>query len=231
MSDYGKPPVSLGSFTPEWEEFMHYLYLPVRMPGSDFRLPPNLDFMRAALWRAVSDCWVASVHPNRWLPYVYVSAVRGFATPGNPLNRPGWHCDDFGGEDINYIWSDRYPTRFLQLAEGSGVKLGIPADDQESMTAFDWLAANASKSYPELSIETYPDSTILRLDPYVIHTTPVIPAPGGMRSFFKISLSEHRYNLRGNSHNHLFDYDWPMHDRAVVRNQQDGPQDYVEDTG
>lgn len=78
-------------------------------------------------------------------------------------------------------------------------------------------------------IITYPDSTVLRLDPYVIHDTPLIPAPGGMRSFFKISVSTNRYDLVGNSHNYLFDYAWPMTDRAALRNQPHGNRDYSED--
>ena len=67
-------------------------------------------------------------------------------------------------------------------------------------------------------IRTYPDKTLMRLDPSVIHAAPEIPAPGGERSFFKVSFSNSRYNLRGNSRNYLLDYDWPMYDRAAVRN-------------
>jgi hypothetical protein len=72
------------------------------------------------------------------------------------------------------------------------------------------------------SIVTYPVGRMLKLNPYVIHDTPMIPAPGGMRSFFKISVSNQRYNLRGNSHNHLFDYEWEMVDREALRNQPVG---------
>lgn len=52
--------------------------------------------------------------------------------------------------------------------------------------------------------------------------TPEIPPPGGMRSFFKISVSTHRYDLLGNSHNYLLDYSWPMLDRQTLRNQPSG---------
>lgn len=232
---YGEAPVDLGEFQPlpDWQEFMHYLYLPVRLPRHEWydssrdgcvNLPERLEFLHDATQRALYDARETASHLDD--PYVYVTARRGFATPGNPLNRPGWHCDDFGGSDLNYIWSDRYPTRLLLAPDG----LTIPEDDAASMEAFDALAWQAEHTLaPSLTIEDAPNGHLLRLSPYVIHDTPVIPEPGGMRSFFKISVSTHRYNLLGNSHNHLLDYDWPMYDRATVRNQPGGNGDYVQE--
>lgn len=220
---YGEAPVMIRQgFTPEWDEFMHYLYLPVIMRGGSLRMPVNLYFLRHVVIEALEDHRRVSRERH---PYVYVSARLGMATPGNPLNRPGWHCDDFGGNDLNYIWSSRYPTRFLEK-DGPGKWL-ISPDDSKSMRDFTDLAENCDRSGGV--IRTYPDNSILRLTPHVIHDTPIIPAPGGLRSFFKISISTHRYNLRGNSHNYLFDYNWPMYSRAQVRNQPGGHGDYVQD--
>lgn len=238
---YGSAPIDLGPLDLEWDEFMHYLYLPVRIPARDgsqldpgrgwpvgvwaewddeqellaeWGLPPRLWFLRDTLKEAVADARRTTQHLAD--PYVYVTARRGYATPGNPLNRPGWHCDDFGGTDLNYIWSDTYPTRFLRSTK----PLTLPEDDQQSMMVMgDFAHVAENMDHPTLSVEDGPVGHLLRLDPFVIHDTPIIPAPGGMRSFFKISVSSHRYNLRGNSRNHLLDYDWPMCDRDQLRNQ------------
>lgn len=228
---YGEAPIDLGDFQPlpEWHEFMHYLYLPVRLPADegggvpDVVLPPRLEFLREAVEVALYDARTTTEHLDD--PYIYVTARRGFATPGNPLNRPGWHCDDFGGTDLNYIWTDRWPTRFLTAPDG----LTIPEDDAASMETFEALAWQAENTHaPSLWFEdNWATGRLLRLSPYVIHDTPIIPEPGGMRSFFKVSVSTHRYNLLGNSHNHLLAYDWPLYDRAVVRNQPGGNSDYV----
>lgn len=236
-SYYGEAPVDLGRFdpVPSWDEFMHYLYLPVRLPlddggrqtHDDATLPPRLEFMREAVYRAINQ---AIAQPHLRDPYVYVTARRGFATPGNPLNRPGWHCDDFGGTDLNYIWSDAWPTRFL-LADDP---LPIPEDDVASMEEMLEYAKDAEVGprvdvplVAGLRVVDGAPGHLLRLSPYVVHDTPQIPAPGGMRSFFKISVSTHRYDLAGNSHNHLLDYDWPMVDRQALRNQpQAGNRDY-----
>lgn len=51
-----------------------------------------------------------------------------------------------------------------------------------------------------------------------------------MRQYVKISLSDHRYNLENNSHNYLFDYDWPMFGREATRNDpQQAQRDYVDE--
>lgn len=193
---------------------MHYLYLPVVMPdgeGDDWgvQLPERLEFLRSLIHR------VMDAEQRRGLDltsqYVYVTARRGYATPGNPLNRPGWHTDGFGSGDVNYIWTDRYPTRFAV----GGFK-DISDDHVRSAEQFEGQVIDNLMGWVPVS-EGEP-STVYRLDPFVVHSTPIIPAPGGDRSFLKISVSPDRYNLLGNSHNHLFDYDWKMWSRAEVRN-------------
>lgn len=235
MSHYGEGPVVIAAFDlPEWQEFMHYLYLPVRIPFRDsggkrgLWLPERLSFLHNPVGWAVRDAITIAEHLED--PYVYVTARRGFATPGNPLNRPGWHCDDFGGTDLNYIWSDAYPTRVMTALPGI---IQLSSDDGESMIQMENLAQYAERNRagydswtmppdPVVRTAQMPVNTLLRLTPHVIHDTPVIPPPGGMRSFFKISVSSHRYDLIGNSHNHLLDYDWPMTSRVEMRNRPDG---------
>ena len=38
------------------------------------------------------------------------------------------------------------------------------------------------------------------------------------RTFFKLSFSKDKYDLKGNSHNYLFDYNWEMRERKENRN-------------
>jgi hypothetical protein len=121
----------------DWTEFMHYLYLPVVMPGQgdEMRLPPNLEFARPVVDYVLQAEGFVSMDDPR---YVYVTARRGFAAPGNPLNRPGWHADGFGTDDVNYIWADAYPTR---IAEGE--MEGISDDHVVSARQFDVTCENA----------------------------------------------------------------------------------------
>jgi hypothetical protein len=203
---YGEAPVDIGAFDLPWEEFMHYLYLPVRLRATvseqqGIQIPARLEMVRPLVRAALADARVNG-YTN---PYVYVTARRGVATPDNPLNRPGWHTDGFGTFDRNYIWWDRFPTRFAQ-----GPFTDISHDHLASMAQFEEQA-------PKGLVFTFPDRHLYRLTPYVVHTTPRVDEMGE-RSFLKISISNHRYNLKGNSHNYLLDYDWEMFARSDLRN-------------
>lgn len=210
MTAYGTPPVAVAAFElDEWTEFLHYLYLPVVLPESvqGIVLPRRLRFLHDVVTAAMLD---AAIRLGRDLndDHIYVTARRGHATPDNPLNRPGWHCDGFGTDDVNYVWWDRWPTRFAV-----GEFTDISSDHHESMRQFD---AQAPALEPVTPLPQ--DRTLYRLDPFCVHTTPAIPPEGGMRSFVKVSISRHRYNLVGNSHNHGLDYRWQMFPRDVARN-------------
>lgn len=230
MRRYGLAPEPFKrDFLPAWHEYMHYLYLPVVIESvgvHDIRLPPNLEFLRP-----VVDAICIAELDGDGSKHVYVTARRGFATPGNPLNRPGWHADGFGTNDINFIWADRWPTRFAL-----GEFTDISTDHVVSAAQFEQQVMDAPGIGPSyyagtIRVEDGVPGTVYRLDPSVVHATPIIPPPGGDRSFFKISVSPDRYNLLGNSHNHLFDYDWKMWSRSEVRNDpayaggDSGPQE------
>lgn len=215
---YGAKPESLGVLELEWDEYLHFMYLPVMIEGDRRIVVPNqLEFLREQIVSITLGEWNRRLDTgsSMW-QYVYVTARRGYATPGNPLNRPGWHTDGFGGEDVNYVWTDRFPTLFAEQEFR-----GVSDDHVTSVHEFE----------EQLDVERivrYPDRTLLRLDPFVVHAAPEIPAPGGERSFFKVSFSDERYNLKGNSHNHDLDYSWPMFSRDEVRND---PARAGKDTG
>lgn len=184
-------------------EFMTYQNLPVMISSIDsgFRLPPNLQSIRGLLCLALADMWVNATVTD----YIYVTAKKGWATPDNLLNRSGWHCDGFGTDDINYIWSDGSPTRFVDQEFHD-----ISDDHHESMRQFE------EQIIPESIVYAQP-RTLYRLDFHVVHSTPVITKPE-LRSFIKISFSNSKYNLENNSHNYQFEYDWEMHPRDIDRN-------------
>lgn len=216
---YGEPPHAVAEFVPSWDEFMHYLYLPILMPETEtcstcdgeaqmgFRIPERLAFAREAVDLACIDyCMMLGGDLND--TYVYLTARRGYATPDNPINRPGWHCDGFGTDDMNYVWCDRWPTEVAVQNFGE-----ISPDHIVSVAEF------KSRIHPPSVREINP-FTLYRFTPFVVHAAPYasVPSRGGMRSFLKISFSKHRYNLVGNSHNYLFDYEWKMYDRELIRN-------------
>lgn len=197
---YGELPQDLGIMEMPTKEMLFWLYCPVSIPGRSFILPDNLiqfGDMLDAIWDHEADLCRES--------YIYLTAKTLFIPPGATPNRPGWHADGFGTEDINYIWYDRCPTEFL---EGS---FTLPEDDKASMEAMEFEAVDKMPV-------TYPDRHLLRLTPRVVHR--VNPdCPPGMRTFLKVSISKDRYNLEGNSVNHHLHDQWPSLPRMSGRNQ------------
>lgn len=224
MSAYGKAPALLGQFHFTLPEVMYYLYLPVFMDDapegkrgyvSGIRLPPNVECCRDL----IKFCMTTQA---RRFKYAYLSARKGWATPDNPLNRPGWHCDGFGSDDLNFLWWRGPSTRFATGDFGE-----ISADHKVSMDQF---AGRIERGIDagDIGIDSPPATFLYGVDPYVVHATPILKE-GCMRQYVKVSLSDHRYDLYNNSHNYLFDYDWPMQDRDVVRNDTHSAQrDYSE---
>lgn len=197
MTRYGGRPTLIRSFDITLPEMMFYQYLPVVMPGSQVMLPPNVECCREMIG--------ATGLYARNYKYVYLTAKKGWASPGNPLNRPGWHCDGFGSDDLNFIWW-----------RGVGTVFAVQEFNDISDDHFISIEQFKEQIKPEF-IRTGDAKHLYMLDSTVVHAPPEIKE-GGMRQFIKISLSNDRYNLVDNSHNYLFDYDWKMHPRSVIRN-------------
>lgn len=202
MGKYGLPPVDLGRVDLAPVEMMFWLYCPVKMAdASQMAIPDNLTQFMPLLDRVRDDC------RGRWrASYVYLTAKTLWVTQDNPGNRPGWHSDGFMTDDLNYIWSDRDGTLFWVPVD----TFDFTQDHTASLAEMDALASLGP-------LKTYPDKTLLRLDETVIHRVNDFKAPG-VRSFVKVSVSRHKYNLVGNSINHLLPNDWYFAPRSDERN-------------
>lgn len=198
---FSRAPTIIGQVEIDCRELMFVQYMPIAMPGMSFRLPRNL-FCFMPLLEAIPVGQIDA------FTYVYLTAKRLFVGPNCAGNRPGWHTDGFGTDDINFIWSDSMPTEFC-------VQEFSLSDDHDVS-----LVQMARQAKPE-NIITFPVGSLLQLDSSMVHRVPQTMA-SGYRTFVKISVSRERYNLIGNAHNYLFDYDWPMVERKAARNHPVG---------
>ena len=198
---YGALPADLGLVDISPVEMMFWMYCPIATPREMMAVPANLrQFM--PIIHAIEE-YDYEAFAGR---YVYLTAKTLWVSGDYIGNRPGWHSDGFGTRDVNYIWSDRAPTEFLHD------HFELPADCPEAMEVMEERASRANAQ-----IVTYPDRHLLRLDPRVIHRSPVGFA-AGMRTFVKVSISPDRYDLEGNSVNHEIAERWPLRPRATDRN-------------
>lgn len=194
---YSHEPTIIGQHHIQCDEMMFVQDMLIALPGKAVRLPRQLR----CFWPLVEDVLAVGV-PND--SHIYLTAKRLFVSPTCCWNRPGWHIDGFGTDDKNYLWSDSFPTEFCVQP------FDLSDDHALSMVEMEQQVRREN-------ICTYDNNLLLGLDTAVVHqVAPVLSC--GVRTFAKISISRNRYNLRGNAHNDLIDYDWLMVDRALDRN-------------
>ena len=198
---YGALPLDCGLVDIDPVEMLYWMYCPISLPGGAVWLPDNLKQFMPILSAACHQ------EPERFRgEYVYLTAKRIWVGGNFIGNRPGWHSDGFGTDDLNFIWFDRASTEFIQS------DFELPPDCENAMAIMGDIANR-------LPVCVYPSRHLLRLDQFVIHRSPVGFEPG-MRTFVKVSISKDRYNLEGNSVNHLLPASWPMVPRQAERNHQ-----------
>lgn len=199
---YGDLPKDLGPIEISPVEMMYWMYCPIHTPKEGMRIPENLH-----QFYPIMDA-ILRHEPDLSDKYIYITAKVLWVSGDFIGNRPGWHTDGFGTDDVNYIWYDRARTEFM------AGKFDLPEDCSDAMAAMaEWDRGQG--------FITYPEKHLLRLTPSMIHRSPV-KFEAGMRAFVKVSISRDRYNLQGNSINHEFEERWEMLPRNTARNHPTG---------
>lgn len=182
-----------------------YLYLPISLKGSpEITLPLDIRY-NTGLLAMIFNCLQSFGDIEN--KYVYLSLERSMVAKGKTQKRPGFHCDGYLTEDSNFLWANTLPTQFLL---GNYIVYG----NHHDTSLFDIYAKeNIGNIYPAGIKE------IIRTGPTDIHAaTKNTHFKEVDRTFAKISISDDRYNLKGNSINTELEYDWKMYDREAVRN-------------
>ena len=208
---YGSSPIEIASDTiVDNSEMYFYQYLPIKLLGvTELSIPDRLKNIETICINIVDDffnCVCQKDLTKYGQFYIYLTAKCLYVKGGENLNRMGWHCDGFMSDDINYIWCDSIPTEYV-----TG-EFELVQDHEKSIEQMNRLF------YHSQPLKCKPNS-IYRLDETVIHRCDYNRSKDAvLRNFVKVSFSKERYNLRGNSHNYLLDYDWEMKERNQSRN-------------
>lgn len=198
--NYGHLPDDLGLIDLAPVEMMFWMYCPIRTPSDGLVIPDTLRQFSPIVRAALRD----EQERGEAYSYAYLAAKTLWVSGEHIGNRPGWHSDGFGTDDVNYVWYDRAATQFLSDY------FELPDDCSDAMAIMAERAAGKG-------LVCFRDKHLLRLTPSVIHRSPVGFEPG-MRTFVKVSLSNDRYNLEGNSINHRLTERWPLVPRLAERN-------------
>lgn len=192
--------IVIGEFELNPQEMCFIQYLPIKMKNEiNLYIPPNLEWVKPLVLESLLDS-----KQDVLGHYIYLTVKYLYTSAGYTGNREGWHIDGYLSEDMNYIWYDKFPTEFV---EGD---FFLSKDHNKSLREMEEQA----EGRPVICL---PENSLIRVDTSLVHRTPE-NISGGLRAFVKISFSKHRYNLKGNAHNHLIKYDWKMYNRDAKRN-------------
>ncbi|WP_343321445.1 hypothetical protein [Sphingobacterium multivorum] len=219
MKMYGSEPIEIATdVVVDNDQMYFYQYLPIKLAGftDSIALPKQLDRLNLIIEKVVKDFQSKVLKPKYGVTYkslneyrdhyIYLTAKCLYIKSGENLNRLGWHCDGFMSDDINYIWCDCIPTEYVIGT------FELIQDHRESIEQMNRLFYNSEP------LKCKPNS-IYRLDETVIHRCDYNHSKDAvLRHFVKVSFSKEKYNLKGNSHNYLLDYNWEMKDRDYSRN-------------
>lgn len=192
--EYGKAPISFGVQKLHPQEYCYIQDMPIAFPEGKVKIPSNLEWIRPLVNIAIEN--------GDKKGYIYVTVKRMPVTAGSYITRPGWHCDGFGSNDITYIWSDCYPTEFA-------VQPFILSDDCDESLKEMQQQYEGQRMY-------FPNSTLLRLDQFVVHRAGHITRDC-VRTFVKITFSDKIFNLEGSAKNYLLNYDWSYQPRNLFK--------------
>lgn len=209
MTLYGNLPTDLGLVGEDinCDEMMYYLYLPVKLKGGWseileprlFKYTPIIDAVFKDV-RAMGGDWENS--------NIYLTVKTVFVSHGCMSQRAGWHSDGFMTDDINYIWYTDVPTMFWD----THLKYGFIQDHEQSIHEMRSFCGEVGR------IKRYPNRHLLRMDETVIHKTDITSTFFGVRTFVKVSVSDHTYALKGNSVNPYLPLGVEYKEREETRN-------------
>lgn len=189
---------------------MRCLDMPIKMPGSDYRLPAEFAPWSEAVAMAASFEHTHNKDVDNF--YAYLTVDQKPVEAGASQRKSGLHVDGYQGArispkvacDRSYIVVSSTPPIIHNQA------FSVEHLDDSEVNVFhefDRLAHESSAIIPK-------SFQMVFMDCYTVHgTRPMLQ--GGGRTFFRLSYSVRQYDRLGNSHNHLFDYKWEMVERSI----------------
>lgn len=202
---YGDLPKNLGVKIAKVNEMCFYQYLPIKLKSMDIMVLEKRLYSLRSLLNQIEKDFIEDFGNKLFKEsYVYLTVKKLFQTAGSNFNRPGYHSDGFMTNDINYIWSDNTGTIF------NHGHFNLSQNDSDSILEMQNQADERCENI-------YKDGSLLRLNQFNIHKCQEVKIDR-MRTFIKVSFSKDKYDLIGNSHNYLLNYNWEMKERKYERN-------------
>lgn len=217
-----RKPLSLGVLTAEEIAILanpqpgvpRTLDLPIKFPGSDYRLPAALKVYESIIRRAAD--FEAAIN-GKCLDeyYCYLTVDGGWVEPDTLQREAPCHVDGFQGArwrpkvrgNHSYTVSNAVPTAYYVQP------FDFDLLDEEKHNFFWEMNRQVALTNSEFAWQPENGEMTL-MDCYCVHRG--TPATVRIyRTFIRISFEARIFDRLGNAHNPLFQYDWPMVKRDI----------------
>lgn len=195
-------------------ESARVLDMPIRFPGTDYRLPRELGYLRKALQECI-DVY-ESVHPNPSRGYCYLTFDHKLVRPDVLMREAPAHVDGFQGAR----WLDNPRAINNSITIDSclpTVYYPMPFDfDALDIAKHDFFWEMNNQIAKDNSAHTWKANVfdIAWMNGYCVHRG--AEAPHAMeRRWMRLSWEDRIFDRLGNAHNPLFEYDWEMVERDI----------------
>ncbi len=177
--------------------------LPIKFPGTEYRIPAELSGIRQLLETCVA--FNRTVDHTEGSRYVYLSLQRTYTTPGRKQRSEKIHVDGIQGPRIQpkvevehgYVMVDRDPTIFFPGPIDMS-NIDVDVHDMEQVFA---QRVDRGRSM------SFPVGTIAMIDGCCVHEA-IASSQAGPRGFFRLLYAARPYDRIGNSFNALFSEDY-----------------------
>jgi hypothetical protein len=210
-------------FSKRDNKYLWVMDMPIKLPFSQICIPNEFsqftDFFKTVIQ------FEKMINPNFDQTYAYLCIDQRQVEPNGFQRRPGWHADSFITKNTHLQYNENFSpvmdTVYLAYdclaTEFNKGPFSFPKSvDNHSNDAVLQHFESSAKSH---NIITFPNHTILKMDPCCVHrvqmnnTNFIID-----RTFIKLTFTTEIFNRLGNDHNKLFDYNWPLFQRGMERN-------------
>jgi hypothetical protein len=185
------------------------LDMPIKFPGTDYRLPKEVQFLKDIIKKAISHEHV--INPNINDYYCYLTFDRRLVSKGKTTRKAGLHVDGFQGARLG----DKLPIDHSYLLHSDLATL-FYNQPFKVHNSWDKNCHNYFEGFEKQkllsNVVTYPNNSWLLIDAYCLHEAPMV-LEDTYRTFLRLSFTVREFDRLGNAHNPLFNYDWEMFPR------------------
>jgi hypothetical protein len=178
-------------------------WLPIKLPGTEYVLPPEYEQFREALEKMIG--FEHAINPDVDETYAYFTVDAGFVEAGNTHRKKGAHSDGF--QSILIDPKNKTSRFYAAFNAVPTLHHNQPFDVSHLDPGIDNFFWEFERQVDPARTEEVDPYDIVMMDAYTVHEAGEATEDTS-RVFMRLSYEYRPFNRRGNAINPYLDYDW-----------------------